>query len=67
MLQVREILIGTNPRAVIHGTARNINDALELVPGTVFLYEEDLQNPNHYDVAAICENEVRTFTIEPVK
>lgn len=68
MLQVREIIIASPPRAVVHGTAPTLEEALKLVPGEVFMWEEDLQHPNHYDGAATLPNgELFTFSIEPVK
>ncbi len=68
MYIIREILIGSPPRAIVHGTAPTFDEALRLVPGEVFMWEEDLQHPNHYDGAATLPNgELFTFAIEPTK
>lgn len=65
MLVVKEYIIGNVPREHIIGEAATIEAALDIVPGEVFLYEEDAEHPGHYDVAAIAEDMVRVYTITP--
>lgn len=69
MLVVKEYVIGNVPREKIIGTAPTLEAALRLVPGEVFLYEEDRDHPGHYDGASIVRDtdHLFTFTIEPTK
>lgn len=69
MLIAKEYVIGNVPREHIIGTAPTLEQALRLVPGEVFLYEEDRDHPGHYDGASVVDDGARliTFTIEPTK
>jgi hypothetical protein len=58
---------GNVPARITIGTAETLEEAIKLVPGEVFAWEEDLQHPHHYDGAAMRGEDVFVFTIEPTK
>lgn len=65
MLIIHEIF-GGGSRAEI-GRADDIYTAVDMLPGSIVMIEEDSLHPDHYDAMMEERGVLRQFTIEPEK